>query len=67
MYKKLYTLYKEGAIFFYYFLISRQSVLLCEGLFFFSSFIFSESRVAEVSEAPRVLSKKNHFFWTDCR
>lgn len=63
MYKKLYTLYKEGAIFFCYFLISRQSVFLCEGLFFFSSF-FSESRVAEVSEAPQVLSKKkkHNFF-----
>lgn len=60
--KKLYTLYKEGAIFFY-FLISHQSVLLWEGLFFFSFFFFSQSRLAEVSQAPQVLRKKKSFFF----
>lgn len=66
MYKKLYTLYKEGAIFFNFLVIFFYQPSKCFALrrIVLLLLLFSESWVAEVSETPQCYQKKI-FFWTD--
>lgn len=47
MYKKIYTIYKEGAIFCYFF------IFCCKGVFAWGGIIFSKTELAEVGEAPQ--------------
>lgn len=47
MYKKIYTIYKEGAVFCYFFIFS------CKGAFAWGGVIFSKTELAEVGEAPQ--------------
>lgn len=47
MYKKIYTIYNEGAVFCYFF------IFRCKGVFAWGWVIFSKTELAEVGEAPQ--------------
>lgn len=55
MYKKVYTIYKEGAIFCYFF------IFFCKGVFAWGGIIFSKTELAEVGEAPQCYNFSTDF------